>query len=56
MTLEEDKEDASGGDGGVYPCRFYDKARAGILDPRERHMDRPNAAPDNFARAHDLDG
>ena len=60
MTLEEDDKDASGGGRGVYPHRFYDEAGhetgAGVLDPCKRHMDHPIAAPEDFARAHDLDG
>ena len=60
MNLEEANEEGGEGGWGVYPHRFDDKAEhetgAGILDPREHHMDRPDAAPDNFARTHDLDG
>ena len=59
MTLEEDNQ-ADGGGEGIYPHRFYDKAGretgVGVLDPRGRHMDHPDAASDNFTRAHDLDG
>ena len=62
MTLEEDDEGAGGG--GVFPRRFYDEAghevyegRADAPDPRERFMDRPDAAPDtDFTRGVDLDG
>ena len=44
MTLEEEEEDmeAGGGDGGVYPCHFFNEAghETGMRasDPRERHL------------------
>ena len=45
---------------GVYPCLFYNGAgnavNTGDVDPHERHMDRPEASPDNFIRWHDLGG
>ena len=64
MDLEEDDEGAGGR--GVFPCRFYDEAGnetdgnqgQGVmhLDPRERFIDRPDAAPEAFTRGIDLDG
>ena len=65
MDLEEEDEGAGGR--GVFPRRFYDEAGnevgadqgqgVGYLDPRERFMDRPDAAPDtDFVREVDLDG
>ena len=64
MELEEDDEGAGGR--GVFPRRFYDEAgneTDGIQgheviarDPRERFMDRPDAAPETFTRGIDLDG
>ena len=51
---------------GVFPCRVYDEAEDEIdgiqehgvvaRDPRERFMDRPDAAPENFTWGIDLDG
>ena len=60
MDLEEDDDGANGGGrGGVFPRLFYDEAgneveagqgqRVMPLDPRERFMDRPDAAPEDFA-------
>ena len=64
MDLEEDDEGAGGR--GVFPRRFYDEAGNetdaiqghGLVtcDPRERFMDRPDAAPETFTRGIDLDG
>ena len=60
MDLEEDDEGA-GGRGGI-PRRYYDGAENetdgaqgnGVVtrDPRERFMDRPNAAAEAFTRGH----
>ena len=65
MELEEDDEGAGGR--GVFPRRFYDEAgnetdarqRHGVItrDPRERFMERPDAAPEeDFVRGVNLDG
>ena len=62
MTQKEDNEDKNGGRGGVYYCRFYDKAGYKVgtgadvndIDPHEHHMDHPNAFPVDFAGAHNL--
>ena len=63
MNLEEDDDRAdSGGRGGVFPRRFYNKAgnevgdqRVINPDPCKCFMDCPNKAPDNFARRYDLE-
>ena len=66
MDLEEDDGADGGGQGGVFPRRFYDEAGNEIeadqgqgvmpLDPRERFMDRSDAAPETFARGVNLGG
>ena len=62
MDLEEDNTGAGGGGReGVLPCFFYKEAgneargqEVITSDPRERFMDRPNAAPTDFNRGVDL--
>ena len=67
MDLDEgDDRGVCGGEGGVFPQRFYNKAGDEVdvgreadvnrPDPRKRHMDRPSVAPDLFIRGVDLDG
>ena len=64
MDLEEDAEGAGGR--VFFPRRFYDEVGNemdgiqghGVVarDPRERFMDNPDAAPEDFNRGVDLDG
>ena len=64
MTPEEDTEDDHGGHWGVCTCHFYDQVghdvgaedNAEAIDPHERHVGRTDTDPEDFARAHDLDG